>query len=224
MYNGILLDIDNTLYSYDPCHEEGMRGLSKYAKEDVGIDVKEFLDAFSVAKTWVKYNLAETASSHNRLLYLQKTCELLGLSSLKHSLSMYNIYWDSFFNKMTLSEDADYFLNKYKEIPICLVTDLTSHIQYKKIDRLGLVDRVKYMVTSEECGHEKPHPYIYQLALMKMNLTVSQVCMVGDSLVKDALGPANIGIKGYWYCKYIHNSQDRVNNQLVEKVDNLSDI
>ena len=84
---------------------------------------------------------------------------------------------------------------------ICLVTDLTAHIQHRKIKKLKLEDYVSFAVTSEEAGKEKPHPYMFMMALEKLNLKAEEVCMVGDSFKKDIIGASNLGIKSIWLNK-----------------------
>ena len=84
-----------------------------------------------------------------------------------------------------------------KNIPICCVTDLTAEIQFKKLSYLNLENHIKYIVTSEEVGIEKPHRKMFEKALEKLRLKSSQVIMIGDSLEKDISGAENIGITSY---------------------------
>jgi HAD superfamily hydrolase (TIGR01549 family) len=198
MYKGILLDIDNTLYNYDPLHALAKKAVFDYMQVMFGFDLSTIESAFSQAKLQIKQNTPGLASSHNRILYLQNTCEILKLDSLEHSLPLYNIYWDSFLERLSLSSGAKSFLNSYGHIPICLLTDLTAHIQHRKIDKLGLGTWAKLMVTSEEAGCEKPHPFMYQLALAKLGLQSGEVCMIGDSYKKDIKGARRLGIDAYW--------------------------
>lgn len=208
MYKGIIIDIDDTLYQYQPLHEQALNALMQTASETFSVDLKEVESAYNTAKQNVKFKVPETAASHNRLLYIQNMCEILNLDSLKHSLTLYNIYWDTFLEELTLSSGAKTFFENYGHLPICLLTDLTAHIQHRKVERLGIQDWVNFMVTSEEAGCEKPHPFMFQLALHKLQLTAKDVCMIGDSYKKDILGANSMGIDAYWL-----NSENSVSNQ-----------
>jgi putative hydrolase of the HAD superfamily len=53
-------------------------------------------------------------------------------------------------------------------------------------------------VTSEEAGKEKPHPFIFHLALEKLKIQKYDVCMIGDSYSKDIVGAINLEIKSIW--------------------------
>lgn len=198
MYKGILLDIDNTLYQYDPLHELASKGLFAYIEETFNKSEPEIKHAFDLAKQRVKQNTPETAASHNRLLYVQNLCEILGIHSLVHSLVLYKQYWDTFLEGLKLTEGAQQFFGRYGHLPICLVTDLTAHIQHRKIAKLELNRWADCMVTSEEAGCEKPHPFMFQLALNKLNLQASEVCMIGDSYKKDIQGAKRLGIDAFW--------------------------
>ena len=77
----VVFDTDNTLYAYDTAHIAGMEAVQSKAMLLLGITLQEFDDAFARARSDVKDKLQGTASSHSRLLYFQKTVELLGLGT-----------------------------------------------------------------------------------------------------------------------------------------------
>lgn len=152
MYKGILLDIDNTLYQYQPLHDMAQTTLLEYIQGKYSRNATEVAAAFSQAKMQIKQNTPQTASSHNRLLYIQNLCEILQLDSLSHSLDFYNVYWDTFLAGLSLTPGAVAFFQDYGHLPICLLTDLTAHIQHRKVAKLELNRWANFMVTSEEAG------------------------------------------------------------------------
>lgn len=198
MYKGILLDIDNTLYAYEPLHQVAQATVFEFVENEFALDIAKIEKAFKQAKLHVKQNTPETASSHNRLLYMQNFCEILQLDSLSLSMTLYNLYWDTFLSELSLSHGAVTFFQRYGHLPICLVTDLTAHIQHRKVEKLELSRWANYMVTSEEAGCEKPHPFMFQLALHKLGLQPKDVCMIGDSFKKDIQGAQRLGIDAFW--------------------------
>jgi HAD superfamily hydrolase (TIGR01549 family) len=196
-YEGILLDIDNTLYDYNSTHLFAKNKVLEFCVDNFSIDKQNIEKDYNIARKKVHIELSETASSHNRLLYFQKMCELLEINPLKYSFDIYNIYWDNFLDFMTPFDSIYDVLEKYQD-KICLVTDLTAHIQYRKIKKLKLEKYCNNIVTSEEAGKEKPHPYMFMLAMQKLNLNSNQVCMIGDSFKKDIFGASNLGIDSIW--------------------------
>ncbi len=196
-YKGILLDIDNTLYDYDNSHKIALNRVITFLKEKFSLSEEEISICYSKARSLVQIELGDTAASHNRLLYFQKMLELLELNPLRYSLTVYNLYWDTFLVSMKPFDGIYEFLEKYKN-RLCLLTDLTAHIQHRKIKQLKLDQYSFLMVTSEEAGREKPHPYMFMVALKKMNLIPDEVCMIGDSFNKDIVGASNLGIDAIW--------------------------
>ncbi len=198
MYKGILLDIDNTLYDYEPLHQLAQNTLFNFIMNKFSINLDDISKAYKQAKLQVKHNNPASAASHNRLLYVQNLCEILEVNAFGNSIKLYDLYWNTFLENMSLSPGAQNFLSSYGHLPICLVTDLTAHIQHRKVAKLALSRWADYMVTSEEAGCEKPHPYMFQLALKKLNLQAADVCMIGDSFKKDIEGAISLGINSFW--------------------------
>jgi putative hydrolase of the HAD superfamily len=109
------------------------------------------------------------------------------------------IYWSNLIGNMKLAKDASIFLKNCQDlsIDICIVSDMIAHIQVKKLQKLGIAQNIKYLVTSEEIGAEKPDPRMFQAALNKLNLSPKEVIMIGDSENKDIKGAQALGIKSY---------------------------
>jgi putative hydrolase of the HAD superfamily len=133
------------------------------------------------------------------MLYFQRTFEALKIDSLRYSLESYNLYWDSFLSLLKFDEGVEEVLKSIRvNRKICLVTDLTVHIQHRKVEKLHLYQYLDFMVSSEEAGKEKPDPVIFNLALNKLNLKPDEVCMIGDNYKKDNMGASNLGIRSFW--------------------------
>jgi len=196
-YKGLLLDIDNTLYDYNSTHKHAIEKVINYCMNTFNITEHKLKDSYALARKRVHIELSETASSHNRLLYFQKMLEILKINPLEYSYIIYNIYWDNFLEYMKPFDGIYELLEKYKN-NICLVTDLTAHIQYRKIKKLKLDKYCNKIVSSEEAGKEKPHPYMFIYALQKLNLQTNEVCMLGDSFKKDIFGALNLDIQSIW--------------------------
>ena len=197
---GVLLDIDNTIYHYDSCHEYAfnmiINELFKILNLSKDIIQKEFLNSRKKINT----DLFDYASSHSRFLYIQITLEkFLKKTLFKETLRLEEVYWSAFLSKMQIEESAKKFINNCYELnlPICCVTDLTSQIQFRKIIQLNLEDKINFIVTSEEAGIEKPNKKIFDLALEKINLKCDEAIMIGDNNLKDVKGAKDLGIRSY---------------------------
>ena len=221
MYKALLLDIDNTLYSYSNVHAAGLNAAFSLIESQFGVERASIKKAFSKARNEVHIMLSETAASHNRMLYFQKMLELLNIRSTSLTLKVYEAYWTNFLNEMTVFDGVYELLERYKN-RICLVTDLTAHIQHRKIIKLELDKYVDLVVTSEEAGHEKPHPYIFNMALEKLKCTKEEVCMIGDNFKKDILGASRLGIQSIWLNS--SGSTEEHNSPLINEVNSFKKI
>lgn len=202
----ILFDTDNTLYDYVPANKAAEEAVFLKANNLIGIKRKKFFEYYSKAKSEVKKNLSNTASSHSRLLYFQRMIELLGFNAqLLFALDLEQTFWRTFLANASLFPNVKetlIYLKNHK-IQIGVVTDLTSHIQLRKLTYFGLEEIFDVVVTSEEVGHDKPDKKNFFLAMEKLNLPKSTYFwMVGDNPKADIYGAKRIG--GVTFQK-IHN-------------------
>jgi len=198
-FKGILLDIDNTIYDYPSAHGNAIDAVRVHLGKILSLENAVLDEAYRRARESVHIELAGTAASHSRLLYFQRMLERLGANPLVHAMDCYDLYWDRFLSGIQAHEGVYSFLEQVKEASLCLLTDLTAPIQFRKIRKLRLDEYASRIVTSEEAGHEKPHPYIFLLGLRKIGVTPEQACMIGDSYENDIFGALNVGIKPFWF-------------------------
>ena len=84
-------------------------------------------------------------------------------------------------------------------ISIGIGTDMTVRMQYEKLERFGFAPYVKHIVTSQEAGHEKPHPEFMALCVRKAGCAPEECVFVGDTFKKDVLGALDAGMHAVWY-------------------------
>lgn len=195
---GILLDLDDTLYCYAPCHEAAVAAC--YAEENLGLDEADFFASYRKNRTLVTQRLNNGGSCRSRLFAFLNMCEAQGLvSPYVAALKLDTVYWDSFLAAMTVHDSALEFIEacKERELPVCVVSDMTAAIQIKKLERLNLTGSVDFLVTSEEVGVEKPDRRMFEAGLKKLGLLPSEVVMAGDDWKKDVVGGQNAGIQSY---------------------------
>ena len=191
--DAILFDTDNTLYSYDPVHLAAHNAVREKVVRSLLIKPEEFDEAFKTARHEVKERLKDTASSHSKLLYMQRMLELLGLGSqVLMALDFEQTYWRTFLNNAILFDGVKELLDDLRllGIPTAVVTDLTAQIQFRKMVYFGLDEYFDYIVTSEEAGFDKPHKAPFLLALEKMRPKGDRIWMIGDNPIND-IGGAN---------------------------------
>ncbi len=197
MKKAVLFDLDNTLYDYDKPHKIALKQVYKILNKHIKISTTQYNRLFKLSRAEIHRELAGTASSHNRILYFQRLIEKTH-NTVEPTiiLQLYNTYWDTLLKNMKLRKGALALLKKLKNkgIRIPIVSDLTTNIQLRKIDKLGISAYVDILVTSEEAGSEKPHSIMFLLALNKLNLGPHEAIMVGDNAIADVEGANFVGL------------------------------
>jgi len=197
MKKAVLFDLDNTLYDYDTPHKKALKNVHSVLSKEIKITFKRFIELYEISKKEIHRELSGTASSHNRVLYFQRVIEKThNTVNPRVILKLYSAYWSMLLKKMKLRKGVLGALKEIRKrgIKIALVTDLTTHIQLRKIERLGITDYVDFLVTSEEAGSEKPHAIMFLLALNKLDILPKDAIFVGDNIINDIEGARSVGI------------------------------
>jgi FMN phosphatase YigB (HAD superfamily)/ribulose-5-phosphate 4-epimerase/fuculose-1-phosphate aldolase len=216
-YKGIILDLDNTLYSYDLCHSKSLNNVLTFLQKNYNTqkNYDELKDLYDDISNKLKYELKSTASSHNKSIYFKQLIELLNLNySIVQILN--DLYWKTFFEHMVCFEGVNDFIvwNKNIGVKIGVITDYETEYQMQKLEKLGLINYIDTIITSEEVGIEKPSIQMFQTILRKMELRTDEVIMIGDDFNKDVKGALNTNIHTYWFNsnKTIKNIKNINNN------------
>lgn len=202
MIKAVIFDIDNTMYDYDRAHQTGMRALIDYSTSALSISEEGFLQAFRRAQEMIKARTGtDCAANHNRLLRFQCILELLGISVPSHAIRMYHAYWDSLIAVMSPEPGLKALLSALhnKRVSVGVGSDMTAYTQYRKLERLGILDQISQITVSEETVVEKPDPKFFATCVEKTGCAANECVFIGDSLKKDALGASACGLHGVWY-------------------------
>jgi len=193
----VIFDTDNTLYPYEPAHKAATKAAETKACDLLGVPLEKFKEVFKIARKEVKTQLKKTASSHSRLLYYQRTIELLGLNTqILMTLDLEQTYWRTFLANCQLFPEVKEFILDLKSVGIttAIITDLTAQIQFRKIIYFGLDTYFDYVVTSEEAGIDKPDQAPYEIALIKLQKYPENIWMIGDNPEADIAGAAKFNM------------------------------
>jgi putative hydrolase of the HAD superfamily len=210
MVKAIIFDLDNTLYDYDEPNKYAEEQVGEWLRINKGVPDTKFRETYSMSKKLVKNYTDGQGASHNRLLYFQKMSELLGYRPTEMALEMYDIYWDSFLSKMTAREGM-YELLEYLHkcgIKIGICTELTAHIQYRKIRKLHIEKLVDVIVTSEEAGSEKNQDTIFDIIVEKIRVEKESIWYLGDNYERDFMGAKRNNINSFWLCLKKGNAEE----------------
>lgn len=196
----VIFDIDNTLYSYDDAHAAAFALLTDYARERLDMTEETFRELHRRTNEALKVRMGPVAAIHNRLIRYQNLLEQ-ARKEVSYALEMNELYWETLLDAARPTSGAAETLAALRErgIRIGIGTDMTARLQFVKLERLGLLHLVDFLVTSEEAGVEKPDPKLFHLCVEKAGVPAQECLFVGDSLKKDVLGSAACGLRGVWF-------------------------
>ena len=201
MIQAVLFDLDNTLYSYDEAHEAAFRALTGWAREHLGLESGDFERLHREANRILKARCGGGSATHNRLIRCQILLEGLGLP-LRHAPEMAALYWSTLLAAARPYPGTREGLALLREqgYTVGVGTNMTADRQFEKLEKLGLIELVDFLVTSEEAGAEKPDARLFALCAEKAHCPASDCVYVGDSLESDILGALRSGMRAVWFC------------------------
>ena len=200
-YKAVIFDLDGTLYDYQKADRAGVDALNRYAAEHFGLSEEETVRGVQRAMDEANARIGtKTASTHNRVIRYQVFCELHGYPVWPHALHMAYTYWGTFLENMAPDPDVPELFASLKKagVLIGLGTNMTSYVQYRKIEVLGIAGEFDFVVMSEEAGLEKPDPGFFALCAAKAEAEPSQCIFIGDNHPMDYLGAKAAGMRGIW--------------------------
>ena len=201
MIKAVIFDLDNTLYNFDAANEFGIRALAAYTELVFGWDYPRMKDLYEESREKLTELMGDVGSAHNRLLRFQNLLEEKKLPLHPHALEMAKAYWRGVLDNMALSPGAREIMEELRRmgIRIGLGTDMTAYMQYEKLIRLGLMEYMDFIVSSEEAGTDKPGNAFFMLCARKAGCLPGECLFIGDNIVRDYGGAAAAGMQARWF-------------------------
>ncbi len=192
----LLFDLDNTLYHYTPCDEAALVATRAVLAQHINLSDAEFGRLNDQVRSEFAARLGGQAASHSRILFFKSMVEQLTTACGGDlALRMSDRYWEAFLGQM---EPAPHTRDVLESLggshDLALVTNQTTYIQLRKIQRLGIERHFPVVVTSEECGVEKPDARVFQRALSALGVDAADAVMIGDDPDTDIRGASELGI------------------------------
>ena len=201
MIKAVIFDLDNTLYNFDAANEFGIRALAAYTEPVFGWDYPRMKDLYEESREKLTERMGDVGSAHNRLLRFQNLLEEKKLPLHPHALEMAKAYWRGVLDNMAPSPGAREIMEELRRmgVRIGLGTDMTAYMQYEKLIRLGLMEYMDFIVSSEEAGTDKPGNAFFMLCARKAGCLTGECLFIGDNIVRDYGGAAAAGMQARWF-------------------------
>lgn len=180
-----VFDLDDTLYDYERPNSVAQEVLVQCMSSELRIDNLTVNTSLCEARIKVKERLGATASSHSRLLYISEAFRFLNVKpNARLFVDLEEQFWGAFLKEMELFKGVTELLEELRRqrIHLALVTDLTSNIQYRKINMLGLNSIFDCIITSEEAGKDKISGLPFEILKNSFPNQPANSWFIGDSI------------------------------------------
>ena len=150
-----------------------------------------------------------------------------GLPLSPHAMKLYSLYWDTLIEESEISPGAEETMRELKArgIRVGIGSDMTAWVQYRKLEKLGLLQYCDFVVTSEESNADKPDAEFYSLCLKKAQCEPSECIYVGDNYWKDYRGAMDAGIHPLWFVPpHLEEKAAVIGDESARRIGELSEI
>ena len=237
MIQGVLFDLDGTLFDHREAAEQAVRKLG--GRFSPLIRPEELIDAWFISEElhMSEYLAGECSFIEQRRRRMQDVGPLLGLDGSLNELEMdewfrinylnsYEAAWKAFPDAL---ETLVILTSGEHQIVTGVVTNGDPVQQRMKVGRIGLLDLVGPIMTPDDLGFAKPDPASFRTACQSLDLDPGRTIYVGDSLSVDAYGANNAGLIGVWLDRdpgktKIGVAGDRSELQPVTKITDLTQL
>ena len=201
MVKALIFDIDNTLYDYDAAHQAAFQALEDSFCKSFGLSREQVYLLHQQADRILRARAGACAAIHNRLIRYQIMLEQIG-KPISHAPRLAGVYWSTLLSHMRCAPGAKRCLSCSRSagLTVGVGTNMTADYQFAKLARLGLLDDVDFLVSSEEAGVEKPDSKFFACCVEKAKCRAGECVFIGDSLKNDALGAMNAGLRSVLLC------------------------
>ena len=197
----VIFDVDDTLYDFHHADHIAVEKLISYTAEQFGWSREEYLNRQKNAMADVRRFTETSGGYRTRILRYQRMLESAGLPIWPHALAMCRIYIETLLDNMIPEKGIAEWMGSLKKqgIRIGIASDATTLQQFLKLEKLGLLPFIDFMVTSEEAGTEKPSARFFERCSEKCLCDPDEVMFIGDNPEKDYAGAEHAGYHAVWY-------------------------
>jgi putative hydrolase of the HAD superfamily len=199
-YHHLFFDLDHTLWDFDSNSREALEdiyaslSLKPAGVHDFGIFHTNYLAHND--RLWEKYRNGQIKVEELRWkrMWLSLLDFKIGDEALARKMG--DAFLEILPTKTLLFPDTVFILQylRNKNYHLHLITNGFEKTQHQKLKSAGIAAFFQEVITSESSNSLKPHPGIFEYALLKTGAAKTESIMIGDTPEVDILGAMNAGI------------------------------
>lgn len=202
MIKAVVFDIDDTLYNYTDLDPIARAALEEYALNNMGVSRDDFRRQHKIAQDAIDINtLIDNPARHDRLIRYMYILNALDKPLEPHLMNMYDTYWGTILDHMRPEPGLIPFMEALKQKGFFIATgsNMTLHMQVRKLQKLNVLRFIDRVVVSEETVIQKPHPVFFAQLSQMIDFKPKDILFIGDSLEHDIKPSTAAGMSGVWY-------------------------
>ena len=211
----LILDYIGTLV--EPCNYslETSRLNLHTALHEAGLetDINKFMEAYKTAHEKYRKIRYEKLREVTNAIWVSEALIDAGCKTnvndprLKAAL---NVFFQDFINSFQIRPHAKKLLSKASANgKVGLISNFTyAPAIYASLRKFRINRYFNAVIISDSVGWRKPHPKIFQEALMKLQITASEAVYVGDSPTEDIKGAKAVGLKSVFVPSKFYSAAD----------------
>ena len=197
----VFFDLDHTLWDFDRNSALAFRRV--FIRHNITLELQTFLKEYEPINLeyWRKFRqeiISKEELRRGRLM------EAFDLFNVKFPTETIDAIANSYLEELPINnhlfagafETLEYLSPKYK---LHIITNGFKEVQYSKLRNSGIQKYFSTITTSEETGAKKPHPFIFECALLKAEAVPQNSVMIGDSLEADIIGAQTAGMNTLFF-------------------------
>jgi len=201
----ILFDVGDTLIDTSTRMKRALYKTAEYLESKNIISEKEkFITTYEIVDKEIQGPRINHLYSDPRIII--ETAKRLNISPSLYLVGVFLSVYRGFIRKSIRKSNR--LIKLFKTLKnegfkIGIVTDGSTVEQIEQLYRLGILEYIDALITSEELDVEKPNALLFRKILNYLSVNdPSNAVMVGDDLKRDIAGAKKIGINTIWVTNY----------------------
>ena len=217
----VFFDLDHTLWDFDK--NSALAFQRVFLRHNINLELSVFIKEYEPInlKYWRKFRQEIITTQELRR---GRLIDVFAVFKMKYPLETIDDIANSYLEELPVDnhlfagtfETLDYLSNNYN---LHIITNGFEKVQHSKLENSGIQKYFSTVTTSEDAGAKKPHPLIFERALIKAEAIPQKSIMIGDSLEADIIGAQNAGMNALFFNYRKENIEDS-----IKSVSNLLEI
>ncbi len=199
-YKHIFFDLDHTIWDFDTNSREALRDMyQSHSLAGAGVHDFELFHQLYLGhneRLWDRYRKGQIKVDDLRWKRMAMTLLEFRIGNDALAKKMGVEFLELLPTKTKLFPDTEMVLGylKEKQYRLHLITNGFEITQHSKLKTSGIDHFFEEVITSEGSNSLKPHPEIFEYALLRTGATKKESIMIGDTPDVDILGAREAGI------------------------------